>query len=240
MIRKEKTMNILDYQGDTFHPDTWIRDMWDRQYNVYLKYKEIEKMPKRFGSIQTRETQKWVKDFINRVNEEVAESYESIRDPNMQVLVKKEIKSKEGENQVIEYDIHRSEELADALHFYLEMLIIIGRTPEWLTKTFEEYVQRGRRVYVDDIILNYWEVSYQLGMLGNCLKLKPWKQDEVLTDLDKVDHQLKEVFFALLDVFAANGNDYNDIYDLYTRKNQVNQFRQRKWILERSKLWMRK
>lgn len=220
-------MNILDYKGDEFHHDTWIRDMWDRQYNVYLKYKQIEKMPENFGSIQTRETQRWVKDFINRVNEEVAESYESIRDPNMQVLVKKEIRNEEGEFQVIEYDIHRSEELADALHFYLEMLIIIGKTPEWLIKTFEEYVQRGRRVYVDDIILNYWEVSYQLGMLGNCLKLKPWKQDEVLTDLDKVDHQLKEVFFALLDVFAANGNDHNDIYDLYTRKNQVNQFRQK-------------
>ena len=65
-------MNILDYKGDTFHHDTWIRDMWDRQYNVYLKYKQIEKMPENFGSIQTRETQRWVKDFINRVNEEVA------------------------------------------------------------------------------------------------------------------------------------------------------------------------
>lgn len=205
--------------------------MYDRQYNVYLKYKEIEKMPQNFGSVQTRETQKWVKDFINRVNEEVAESYESIRDPNTQVLVDKEVKKEDGTTEVVTYDIHRSEELADALHFYLEMLIIIGKTPEWLIRAFEEYTQRGRRVYVDDIILNYWEVSYQLGMLGNCLKLKPWKQDEVLTDLDKVDHQLKEIFFALLDVFAANGNDYNDIYDLYTRKNKVNQFRQREWVL---------
>lgn len=208
-------MNILDYEADEFSPETWLKDMYARQYKVYEKYKKIEGMPENFGSIQTRETQKWVKDFINRINEEVAESYESVRDPQAQVIVKDEIKG--------EYDIHRSEELADALHFYLELLIIVGKTPEWLE---EKYANYTKKVYTDFIELNYWEVSFQLGMLGNCLKLKPWKQDEVLTDLDKVDYQLTQVFYALLNAFAADGNEAKDIYNLYTRKNKVNQFRQ--------------
>ena len=184
--------------------------MYARQYKVYEKYKEIEGMPETFKSIQTRETQKWVKDFINRINEEVAESYESIRNPETSVIVDN-------------VDIHRSEELADALHFYLELLIIVGYGPEWLKEKYQNY---KKRVYVDFIELNYWEVSYQLGMLGNCLKLKPWKQDEVLTDVKKVEEQLANVFYALLDCFAANGNTEEDIYSLYTRKNKVNKFRQ--------------
>ena len=208
-------MNILDYEADEFNKETWLKDMYDRQYKVYEKYKEIEGMPKEFKSIQTRETQKWMKDFINRINEEVAESYESIRNPETSVIIKDENGN--------EFDVHRSEELADALHFYLELLIITGHDAEWLK---EKYANYEKRVYSDFIELNYWEVSYQLGMLGNCLKLKPWKQDEVLTDVNKVEDQLTNVFYALLNCFAANGNTEEDIYSLYTRKNKVNKFRQ--------------
>lgn len=212
-------MNILDYEADEFNKDTWLKDMYDRQYKVYEKYKEIEGMPSEFKSIQTRETQKWMKDFINRINEEVAESYESIRNPETSVVIEK--RSEDGEFTMV--DIHRSEELADALHFYLELLIITGHDAKWLE---EKYANYQKRVYSDFIELNYWEVSYQLGMLGNCLKLKPWKQDEVLTDVNKVETQLAEVFYALLNCFAANGNTEEDIYSLYTRKNKVNKFRQ--------------
>lgn len=209
-------MNILDFEADKFDSKTWLKNMYEKQYKVYEKYKEIEGMPKEFKSIQTRETQKWMKDFINRINEEVAESYESVREEDVQVI----LTDKNGN----EYDVHRSEELADALHFFLELLIITGHDYTWLE---DKYVKYQKEVYLDFIELNYWEVSYQLGMLGNCLKLKPWKQDEVLTDENKVEIQLTKVFYALLNCFAANGNTPEDIYSLYTRKNQVNQFRQK-------------
>ena len=99
-------MNILDIGVDerkNFNKDTWLTDMYNKQMEIAIKYKDIERMPDWPMSIDSRIGQVWGKDFINRVNEELMESFESVIDPSTSVIV-------DG------VDIHRSEELADALH----------------------------------------------------------------------------------------------------------------------------
>lgn len=110
---------------------------------------------------------------------------------------------------------HYQEEMIDALHFLLELLHICGYTPhnnwgEWTNR----YVDERRKPYC---------VIYYLGLAANCLKNKPWKQDFRETDQAKF-YQNLEMALPALRMCLRDLSD-EQIYDLYFRKNQVNQFR---------------
>lgn len=201
-------MNILDYKSDDFNKDTWLEEMYNKQLGVAKKYKDIERMPDWPFSIDSRVGQVWGKDFLYRILEEIQESQQSILEPETSVLI-------DGK------DIHRSEELADALHFYLELLIIWGIKPIFLENAYKEYKYEEK-----SLLEAYNYGAYRIGMVGDCLKNKPWKQDMIRTDMNKLRERLKLLFFAILDLFRVNGNTDEDIWDLYTKKNKVNLFRQ--------------
>lgn len=201
-------MNILDYDADTFNKDTWLRDMYNRQKTVAEKYKEIENMPELPMNINTKIGQTFGKKMIYRTIEELAESYQSIFDPENNAVI------------VDGIDVHKSEELADALHFFLELFVVWGIGPEFLELAYKEYKYEEKSV-----IEAYWMATYRLGMIGQCCHNKPWKQSEVPVDIPLIRQCLKDAFFALLDVFRVNGNSDEQIYSLYTRKNKVNHFR---------------
>ena len=172
------------------------------------KYAEIEQMPQWPLNVNTREGQKWFKDFLWRTSEEIAESFEAY---------------------VLKNETHTIEELADALHFFVELLILAGFDATWARKQLDRFSADDNTVYAasTDIEPAYLAAHYWLGMVGNTLKNKPWKQTEILTDEKKFERMLSNAFLAIIDVFQANGADFNVIHSFYTRKNQVNQFRQR-------------
>lgn len=201
-------MNILDFTSDDFNKDSWIKDMYEKQEIVAKKYKDIERMPDYPMSIDSRNGQIWGKDFLYRILEEIQESQQSILEPETSVII-------DGK------DIHRSEELADALHFYLELLIIWGIKPIFLENAYKEYKYEEK-----SLLEAYNYGAYRIGMVGDCLKNKSWKQDMIRTDINKLRNRLKLLFFAILDLFRVNGNTDEDIWDLYTKKNKVNLFRQ--------------
>ena len=165
------------------------------------KYAEIEKMPQWPLNVNTREGQKWFKDFLWRTTEEIAESYEAYLAGD---------------------DTHTIEELADALHFFTELLILAGFDSKWARKQLEG--QEPNKVPVEIAYLN---AHFWLGMVGNTLKNKPWKQTEMLTDEVKFEQMMSRSFCALLQTFYVHGANNNVIHSFYTRKNQVNQFRVR-------------
>lgn len=138
------------------------------------------------------------------------ESYETEVDPSTKVF---------DENNI---ELHAIEELADALHFFLEMLIYMGIKPERLKNWYKEYIYND--ISVDKA---YLMAFYRIGMVGNTLHNKPWKTSEVKTDIVKLSENVKQLFYALLDVFRSRGANDEMIYDRYCRKNKVNQFRQK-------------
>lgn len=197
-------MNILDFQAPDFKEETWLEEVFEKQLGVMHKYAEIEKMPQWPLNVNTREGQKWFKDFLWRTTEEIAESYEAFREGNQ---------------------THTIEELADALHFFVELLILAGFDAKWAR---DQIFTRDPEMDVPEAVNNaYLQAHFWLGMVGNTLKNKPWKQTEMLTDEKKFEEMMSRSFCALLQTFYVHGANNNVIHSFYTRKNQVNQFRQR-------------
>lgn len=71
-----------------------------------------------------------------------------------------------------------------------------------------------------------WRVTEELGEAMNCLKNKPWKQTHILTDTDHYEEEISDAFHFFIELCLLSGIDENRLYELYFKKNQVNQFRQ--------------
>lgn len=116
-----------------------------------------------------------------------------------------------------------AEELADGLHFVAGLCVILDKRgcfhAGWDNPQAVGSVRR---------------VVESLGKLGNTLKMKPWKQTEVLTDENQFNHLLVEVVRNYLDLFSqavAQDTDITPdyyrrrIFNLYWKKSEVNLFR---------------
>lgn len=188
--------------------------IFNRQKELMSKYHDIEK---RSGLLQTEDCpvnlddkrgQARIKDFSWRVMEEVGEALDAINDFE-----------------------HYTEELIDGLHFLTELTILSGFEPKdvvWEDPKGNDllltlYNQGECEIELGGIILN---LVTDLGMMCNCLKNKPWKQTNMLTDKNEFLHRLRMVwndyFLLLSTVLPPEG-----IVDVYLKKSQVNKFRQR-------------
>lgn len=197
-------MNINDFKSEEFTPN-WLEQIFEKQTALIEKYAEIEGMPEWPVSIHTKVGQRWIKDFLWRTTEELAESYEAY--------------AMDGNK------VHTIEELIDALHFFVELIILAGKDWTWAREQLDTATPVP--INMDGKPSAYWQVSYYLGLVGNTLKNKPWKQTEMPTDEEKFYGNLGKAFKSLFECLKAQGADEKVVFDYYCRKNQVNQFRQR-------------
>ena len=71
-----------------------------------------------------------------------------------------------------------------------------------------------------------WRITEEIGEAANCLKNKPWKTSEILTDEEHFKEELIDALHFFIELFILVGFDANSLYDYYFKKNKVNQFRQ--------------
>lgn len=201
-------MNIHDFESPKEYPIDLLADIFNRQRELAEKYHPIEKAngfnvgEKIEVDINNQFGQHRIKDFAWRVTEELMEASEAwyINDSD-----------------------HCQEEVADALHFMVEMCIICGMTADDFD--FSDIEDDGS--VVGNFPNQCGAVVYNLGIACNCLKNKPWKQTQMLTDITAFKKYLKKAFMQLM--FSARSAGIiggESMYDLYFRKNKVNQFRQ--------------
>lgn len=211
-----------------------LKAIFERQSELMSKYHDIEL---RSGLLQTEDCpvnlddkrgQARLKDFAWRVTEEVGEALDSLHS---------------GDKD------HYYEELIDGLHFLTEMSILAGTSPEEIFKVvFEREVKSNEDIletFVDrvnqesfpdpvnscspclsDIAFKVMNLVESLGMTCNCLKNKPWKQSNMVTDRNAFYQNLSitwKVYISLLSLDLTA----EEIVDVYLRKSQVNKFRQR-------------
>ena len=152
-----------------------------------------------------------LKNFSWRVTEELAEALDA------------------AEND--EDPAHFGEELGDALHFLVELAILSGITPQNIydaapditnMETLWKFRESQTRFSGPEAFTNF---MIKLGMACNTLKNKPWKVSHMLTDEQEYRKRFVEAFHRFVDICVAYGLNPEDMFDLYCRKNTVNQFR---------------
>lgn len=200
--------------------------IFNRQKELMDKYHYIEE---RSGLLQTSDCpvnlddkrgQARLKDFSWRVTEELGEALDARSDND-----------------------HFEEELVDGLHFLSEMTILAGQDPEGIatwaaeaygfgsynsTKDHLEYIyDMASHVYRDlDFDSKVTKFIENIGMACNCLKNKPWKQSNMITDRAMYYRRLSMVWVSYLSIMGSTMT-VDDIVDIYFKKSQVNKFRQR-------------
>lgn len=206
-------MNITDVASETIQGDK-LKAIFNRQKELMNKYHDIEL---RSGLLQTEDCpvnlndkkgQARIKDFSWRVTEELGEALDAWFEGDM---------------------IHTKEELADGLHFLTELSILAGfdfngwnfngdgleaiwEYPMYSESTMEQAVT----VFIS-----------KLGMTCNCLKNKPWKQSQMLTDIPEFNNRLFETWVSYINIMSLMFDSPDEIVDIYFKKSNVNKFRQR-------------
>lgn len=225
--------NVLDFTCDQY-PEDLIRDIFNHQHALAVKYLPIEEknglllykqLP---ADIDDAKAQARIKDMSWRAVEEIAEAFEAL-----------------DLNEVV----HFYEEMADAMHFLVEKYLLCNFIPtkpgeavpffgssvnevtnlssffhDSLPVLTDEQSLRDRRPLMNQKMAEFIEAC---GLTCNCLKNKPWKQSQMITDQRKFYHKLSIEFESFIDLCMVSGFTDKSLYDMYIRKNQVNQFRQR-------------
>ena len=203
---RKKEMNVNDV--DDFK-EIEVKDILPaiekRQLELMEKYKDIEGLPDWPMEIDAKDTQVWIKDFLWRTTEELCESREA---------------------QILGHETHKIEELIDAVHFLTECFILVGMKPSITLELMYDNFKRGGKG-ISGYEKNMGECIYFLGMVGNTLKNKKWKQTNILTDKAKFFQYLDTAYYHLLCTIFSCGCTPHDLYNFYFKKSEVNKFRQR-------------
>lgn len=282
-------MDIRDVKNPEIgqFPNNFLKGMFELQQELLDQYTAIEKMPAYPLKLDLKPSQTIIKDFAARVVEELGEGYESYE--KMYGMIQAHAKHyniSTGINKIDLIDLPQdfsnnlynfSEELSDALHFYLELFLLLGIGYSDFSKLcyklpFIEDARDDTGIRVDDLrsishdlqertlplistvnlvtvvimttdtflrcgtiykigetnhnlVHMFWAVTYNLQLVRNELKNKPWKQTGVLTDTSRFNELLITGFIHLFGIFDSFGMQMEDIYTLYYKKNVVNQFR---------------
>ena len=217
-------MNVEDIgiEAPEVNSSDRLEMVFERQMELLEKYHKIERAN---GLLQTESVpvglhnsagQARLKDFAWRITEELVEAIDAIHD---------------GES-------HVHEELADTLHFLVEMMILSGITADDIAPNrFElgldtlgavflavQSLESPDRSKPSPIELSM-EFIRQLGMSCHTLKCKPWKQSQVLTDVKVFRARMIGAFYAFIKVCLAFNLDDQSLFELYFKKSEVNKFR---------------
>lgn len=212
-------MNIKDFDAPP-PPATWdetLAAIFARQYELMMKYKTIEQLPDPPVPLHHQHGQRIIKDFAWRVTEELTESFEAWQ--------------KHGDDYEVA-QLHALEELADAMHFFVELCLFAGVTVEQCLNHMQHAyppVAQSGTVHAGErhSAVAYWTVVYQLGIAMNFLKNKAWKTSHVPTDEGRFREALLIAFASLVQLWASLGYEMQDLHAFYFRKSEVNKFRQR-------------
>lgn len=189
--------------------DNSLKCMFERQLELLIHYQKIEGMPTFPLDINTFESQRWLKDFLWRTFEELTEAYSQTTLEMQQ------------------------EELIDAFHFWLEMLLLAGIDYDYLKDLIVspmveegllEFCMRNTRGY-NNAEQNLWSLTLCIGRLGSTLKNKSWKKDQVVTDQKNFNYEIRESWFGFMNVFGCYSMTAKKVFEIYWKKSEVNLFR---------------
>lgn len=192
----------------------FLQDIWVLQSELMKDYKEIEKWEVEYPlNMNLKKSQLLVKDVIARGIEELAEAYEAIEDGD---------------------EANFLEELGDALHFFVEILVLCNISPGNVKAFFhgylkEEFTDSSVETYSKFVGLQldrtFWTVTFRMNLARNALRNKPWKQTEMMYNKELFESELLIGFIEFLLAFTIKAGSVKKLYEIYYKKNQINRFR---------------
>lgn len=247
-------MNITHAKNEEIRGDK-LEAIFNRQKELMEKYHHIEAKSGLLQTadcpvnLDDKRGQARLKDFAWRTTEEIAEALETI--PTLEMLFDQKFnfniydydsvadainELRDIEEKTYSHRLHFQEELIDALHFFTEFSILAGVEPEDIRKALNvkddidlldhiAHTQMGNiNNPLDSSLLDF---ITRLGLCCNCLKNKPWKQTQMLTDKDNFKANVIKAWKSYISALMVAGLNPESIAALYLKKSQVNQFRQR-------------
>lgn len=126
-------MDIRDIKEDVQYPGrTAFSDLFVLQKILINHYVKIEGLPQYPLEIHTKQSQNIIKDFSARIIEELGEGFESY------MTMMDMFHHGEDEKDMIPHLQNFNEEIADAIHFWLELMIFSGYEVSHLQKWMEQ------------------------------------------------------------------------------------------------------
>jgi len=228
----------IDHIDEKFEmPKDWtefFNGIFKRQTELMHKYEEIEKnngaiVPKAPWHIDDKFVQWRIKDFIWRFLEEITEAAE-IRDSVLTIndtLLNTWLDVWKTDSNVR----HFFEELADSLHFLVEMTMICGIRTNTLgdmcSNSFQSItVLRGLSTYTNSTFsIKVAEILFEIGLAANLLKNKKWKTCMMPTDIHKFRNHVIITWRKFIELWLDLGCERDFIYTIYMKKSSINQWR---------------
>lgn len=151
----------------------YLEEIYQMQKNLLSGYIGIEGLPQYPVDINTKASQTLLKDFTARVIEELSEGYESFENV-MDLLEANHSKLVQTNGDCIEYTEilnhlqNANEENADAIHFFIELLIYANIQPEDIMAYMVKWVKDNRcpQSVVDSLNKNYEDILRTAMNLG--------------------------------------------------------------------------
>lgn len=237
-------MNITDAEKEVVVGDK-LEAIFARQKELMDKYHDIEL---RSGLLQTgdcpvnlddKRGQARIKDFSWRVMEELGEAIDAYAEGNDDEEHFKE-ELIDGLHFLTELTIlagYDPEKLLNTqLKWVEEDVDTDEETTRWWAKYKESYLSMPDKleamVAISELVCDEFTYDERVmkfvrhfGMMCNCLKNKPWKQSNMITDKEAFYKRLSVSWLVYLSLLTIMNPD--EITDTYLRKSQVNKFRQR-------------
>lgn len=225
-------MNIDDVKNEIEVPEDIFADIFKRQHDLAVKYRVIE-IKNGFWCpnlddvehIDSAQLQNWIKNMFWRTTEEIAEALEKIPlcIQNSMVLTR--------DDWVRDWDKdpdlrHFFEEMADALHFLVEVSLTVELNPSILSNMWNTLNGCDDRLATRHVTSMSSRVVYAMGLAANTLKNKPWKNTQMTTDFSKFMAKLELTWKYFIELWKWLECTLPDIYQLYVKKSMVNKFRQ--------------
>lgn len=207
--------------------------MFKRQHELAIKYLPIEEAngllqtPELPVNIDDRKGQARLKDYAWRTQEELYEATDAL------------VQHKDNME-------HFLEEMIDSIHFFIELNILCGISPDAIRAYYEipqdgsidslSYLENTSKTlsisdnldmkYIPDALLIYTYIGQPIGNAMNRLKNKPWKQTHMVTDKQAFIDCIMPTWIGYFKVLSEkHGLSAKDIFTLYFKKSEVNKFR---------------
>lgn len=198
-------VNVNSFEAEA-KPQSVLREIFKKQAELMEKYwtKPV------LEDIDTLKGAQEIRKYSKYTCEELAEAYEARWNLD-----------------------HVQEELIDALHFLVEKLLISNLTFDkiltysWMDEStmWEKIKSNAEDRAMLDKEFYFWKAAYWTNIPDNRLRNKEWKNEQIATNRELFYKECSTWFFAFLIALFDLWINEDKLWDLYSRKNQVNHFR---------------